>query len=161
LTSTSTLPLLVLLRLSPATHAPALFLQLRQRLVASQGHVLDYTDDMAIWFCPQPNEVFDILDAFLAQGAKHNFWVRACAVQAIVATQKAVDSCADFTELTIRTLFELSSVDSDAPVVISPKLLSLLKLAAPQAAKRFDLLACKTTQRPVAAMGFNASASVA
>lgn len=73
----------------------------------------------------------------LDQGERLGFALAAGLVQGIRSRATVASSLSGFTEGTIETLFEITSCARPQEVAISPKLSSIIRLAAPEHADRF------------------------
>lgn len=74
----------------------------------------------------------------LEEGERLGFALAAGLVQGIRSRATLASSLAGFTEGTIETLFEITSCAQPQEVAISPKLSSIIRLAAPDHAGRFE-----------------------
>jgi len=78
------------------------------------------------------------LSEALDEGEQHGFALAAGLVQGIRSRATVASSLSGFTEGTIETLFEIASCALAQEVAISPKLSSIIRLAAPEHAGRFE-----------------------
>lgn len=74
----------------------------------------------------------------LDEGERHGFALAAGLVQGIRSRATVASSLSGFTEGTIETLFEITSCAQPQEVAISPKLSSIIRLASPEYADRFE-----------------------
>ncbi|MFA7504060.1 MAG: hypothetical protein WCZ28_05125 [Burkholderiaceae bacterium] len=79
----------------------------------------------------------DALSEALDEGERYGFALAAGLVQGIRSRATVASSLSGFTEGTIETLFEITSCAQPQEVAISPKLSSIIRLAAPDHAGRF------------------------
>lgn len=78
------------------------------------------------------------LSRALDEGEQCGFALAAGLVQGIRSRATVASSLSGFTEGTIETLFEITSCALPQEVAISPKLSSIIRLAAPEHADRFE-----------------------
>ncbi|MCZ7561639.1 MAG: hypothetical protein M5U30_17660 [Burkholderiaceae bacterium] len=134
--------LLVLLRFEglDAYAAPAreAMLDYARRVRESGGRVVDQDGDQLLVCLTDMRWGLQSLRNLLALARRGGFAVRAAIVQAVLARPGTGDDGAGFTARTLETLLRLASEVGRQQVGITPKLLSLIQLSAPEFADLFE-----------------------
>ncbi|MCO5099794.1 MAG: hypothetical protein M9885_02675 [Burkholderiaceae bacterium] len=151
------LNLLVLLRFEPADpagcapeHAIEAY---AARVREAGGSLVDRESDQLLVCLADMRWGLQSLRNLLSQARRESFVVRAAIVQAVLARCDSPDGSLAFTARTLETLLRLAAHVDRQQVGITPKLLSLIELAAPEYADLFVRLA-----DPIGALPGEASA---
>lgn len=133
--------LLVLLRFegleAAATRAEAAMVDYIRRVGESGGRVVDHEGDQLLVCLTDMRWGLLSLRNLLAQARRDGFAVRAAIVQAVLARPDASHEGPGFTARTLDTLLRLAGQVGRQQVGITPKLLSLIQLSAPEFADLF------------------------
>jgi len=134
--------LLVLLRFEglDARAAPAreAMLDYARRARECGGRVVDQDADQLLVCLADMRWALQSLRNLLALARRDGFAVRAAIVQAVLARAGAAPESGGFTARTLETLLRLAGEVGRQQVGITPKLLSLIQLAAPEFADLFE-----------------------
>ncbi|GMV03042.1 MAG: hypothetical protein KJZ98_01280 [Burkholderiaceae bacterium] len=135
------LNLLVLLRFEgfEATASPEreALLDYARRVHDSGGRVVDQDGDQLLVCLTDMRWGLQSLRNLLALARRDGFAVRAAIVQAVLARTGATHEGSGFTARTLETLLRLAGEVGRQQVGITPKLLSLIQLSAPEFADLF------------------------
>jgi hypothetical protein len=138
------LNLLVLLRFESAEPAPGLpdraIDEYGQRVRQAGGTVVDREADQLLVCLNDMRWGLQSLRNLLSQARREDFVVRAAMVQAVLARTDGTDGRPGFTARTLDTLLRLAAHVDRQQVGITPKLLSLIQLGAPEFAELFARL---------------------
>lgn len=138
------LNLLVLLRFEPGDPAPDLpdraIAEYGERVCEAGGTVVDRESDQLLVCLNDMRWGLQSLRNLLSQARREGFVVRAAMVQAVLARTDAAEGHPGFTARTLETLLRLAAHVDRQQVVITPKLLSLIQLSAPEYAELFGRL---------------------
>ncbi len=138
------LNLLVLLRFEPGEPAPGLpdraIDEYGQRVRQAGGTVVDREADQLLVCLTDMRWGLQSLRNLLSQARREDFVVRAAMVQAVLARTDRADGAPGFTTRTLDTLLRLAAHVERQQVGITPKLLSLIQLGAPEFAELFARL---------------------
>lgn len=136
------LNLLVLLRFEDldASAPPACeaLLDYAARVCESGGRVVDQDGDQLLVCLTDVRWGLQSLRTLLAAARREGFAVRAAVVQAVLARGGTSQDGSGFTDRTLDTLLRLSGEVGRQQVGITPKLLSLIELSAPEFADLFE-----------------------
>lgn len=138
------LNLLVLLRFEPAD--PALDLPDRaisdygERIRQTGGTIIEREAGQLLVCLTDMRWGLQSLRNLLSQARREDFIVRAAIVQAVLARTAAANGRPGFTTRTLDTLLRLAAHVDRQQVGITPKLLSLIQLSAPEYAELFSRL---------------------
>ncbi|HEY0878432.1 MAG TPA: hypothetical protein VGE10_08245 [Zeimonas sp.] len=157
------LNLLVLLRFEPGEPAPGLpdraIAEYGDRVREAGGSVVDREADQLLVCLTDMRWGLQSLRNLLSQARRDGFVVRAAMVQAVLARTGSPDGRPGFTARTLDTLLRLAAHIDRQQVGITPKLLSLIQLSAPEYADLFaklpdpiDPLPGETRPQPVLVM---------
>ncbi len=145
------LHLLVLIRFEaldgPASAAGEAMRNYAERARAAGGHVVDSDDDQLLLYLADMRWGLQSLRTLLTQARDGGFAVRAAVVQAVLARREAGAVQPAFTERTLATLLRLAAEVGRQQVVVTPKLMSLIGLCAPECV---DLFASARAAPPAA-----------
>jgi hypothetical protein len=134
--------LLVLLRFegldAPATAPEQAMLAYAARVRESGGQVVAREADQLLVCLTDMRWGLQSLRNLLAQARRSDFAVRAAIVQAVLARADAGGQGPGFTARTLDTLLRLAGHVGRQQVGITPKLLSLIELSAPEFATLFE-----------------------
>lgn len=108
------------------------------RVRESGGQVVDHEDDQMLVCLPDMRWGLQSLRNLLVQGRGGGFAVRAAIVQAVLTRPGPDVGGSSFTSRTLETLLRLASQVRRQQVGITPKLLSLIQLSAPEFADLFE-----------------------
>lgn len=138
------LNLLVLLRFEPAHPAPDLpdraIAEYGERVREAGGTVVDRESDQLLVCLNDMRWGLQSLRNLLSQARREGFVVRAAMVQAVLARSDATEDRPGFTARTFETLLRLAAHVDRQQVGITPKLLSLIQLGAPEYTELFARL---------------------
>ncbi len=133
--------LLVLLRFEILSAAPeaaeAARREYLRRVRDNGGRVVDHDGDQLLVCLTDMRWGLQSLRTLLAQARREGFAVRAAIVQAVLARADASPEGPGFTTRTLDTLLRLAGHVGRQQVGITPKLLSLIQLSAPEFADLF------------------------
>lgn len=157
------LNLLVLLRFEPGERTPGTtdraIAEYGERVREAGGTIVDREADQLLVCLTDMRWSLQSLRNLLSQARREGFAVRAAMVQAVLARADAPDGRPGFTARTLDTLLRLATHVERQQVGITPKLLSLIELAAPEYADLFarlpdpiDPLPGETKPQPVLVM---------
>lgn len=107
------------------------------RVEQAGGHVVDREDDQLLVCLTDMRWGLQSLRNLLSEAQRDGFAVRAAIVQAVLARADPAHSRPAFTNRTLETLLRLSGHVGRHQVGITPKLLSLIELSAPEFANLF------------------------
>lgn len=155
--------LLILLRFESGDHAgpaaDAAMLGYAQRVERGGGQIVDREADQLLVCLTDMRWGLRSLRELLAEARREGFVVRAAIVQAVLARPDPQESRPVFTTRTLETLLRLAGHVGRQQVGITPKLLSLIQLAAPEFADVFEtpaepesMLPGETRAQPVLVM---------
>lgn len=102
------------------------------------GQVVDHEDDQLLVCLPDMRWGLQSLRNLLVQGRGDGFAVRAAIVQAVLTRSGSDQGGSSFTSRTLDTLLRLAGQVRRQQVGITPKLLSLIQLSAPEFADLFE-----------------------
>lgn len=134
------LNLLVLLRFEagePAGTPDRAIGQYGERVREAGGTIVDREADQLLVCLTDMRWGLQSLRNLLSQARREGFVVRAAMVQAVLARTDATDGRPGFTTRTLDTLLRLAAHVERQQVGITPKLLSLIQLSAPEYAELF------------------------
>ncbi len=144
LTPAPMLNLLVLLRFESGEPAPGTtdraIAEYGERVREAGGTVVEREADQLLVCLTDMRWSLQSLRNLLSQARRESFAVRAAMVQAVLARPDAPDGCPGFTARTLDTLLRLAAHVDRQQVGITPKLLSLIELSAPEYADLFARL---------------------
>lgn len=133
--------LLILLRFESGDHAgpaaDAAMLGYAQRVEQGGGQVVDREADQLLVCLTDMRWGLRSLRELLAEARREGFVVRAAIVQAVLARPDPQEARPVFTTRTLETLLRLAGHVGRQQVGITPKLLSLIQLSAPEFADLF------------------------
>ena len=107
------------------------------RLPAIRAETIHREDVQMMVLFDDASSALAALSEALDEGERGGFAIAAGLVQGIRSRATVASSLSGFTEGTIETLFEITSCALPQEVAISPKLSSIIRLAAPEHADRF------------------------
>lgn len=138
------LNLLVLLRFESGESAPEppwrAIARYGERVREAGGTVVDREAEQLLVYLTDMRWGLQSLRNLLAQARIDGFVVRAAMVQAVLARCDSVDGRPVFTTRTLATLLRLAAHVDRHQVGITPKLLSLIRLSAPEFVDLFETL---------------------
>lgn len=106
-------------------------------LPAIGGHLVHREDLQTMVVFDDAAVALSVLSGLLAEGERDGFAVSAGLVQGIRSRAALASALSGFTMGTMETLFDVAACAGLQEVAISPKLSSLVRLAAPEHAARF------------------------
>lgn len=113
------------------------------RLAGHLGREIHREDLQMMLVFEEPESALGLLHRTLAEGAVGGFGVSAGMAQGIRSRATVASSLSGFTEGSIEALFEIASNADPQEIAISPKLSSLIRLAAPSYSASFRAVACR------------------